>query len=89
MGNHLTRIDGNGIFLSNYNRNATIASNEMSWVGDGAIAAWGSVCPLPSRFPPVCNTTQAAELKRTLVLLSDGQVHERQLHTEAGVRRRP
>ena len=50
MGNHLTRIDGNGIFLSNYNRNATIASNEMSWVGDGAIAAWGSVCPLPSRF---------------------------------------
>jgi hypothetical protein len=42
VGCHLTRIDGNGIFLSNYNRNATIASNEMSWVGDGAIAAWGS-----------------------------------------------
>ena len=42
VGCLLTRIDGNGIFLSNYNRNATIASNEMSWVGDGAIAAWGS-----------------------------------------------
>ena len=42
VGCHLTRIDGNGIFLSNYNRNATIASNEMSWIGDGAIAAWGS-----------------------------------------------
>ena len=34
LGNLLTRIDGNGIFLSNYNRNATIASNEMSWVND-------------------------------------------------------
>ena len=42
VGCHLTRIDGNGIFLSNYNRNTTIASNEMSWIGDGAIAAWGS-----------------------------------------------
>ena len=52
MGNHLTRIDGNGIFLSNYNRNATIASNEMSWVGDGAIAAWGSVDLPPSLSLP-------------------------------------
>ncbi len=42
VGNHITRVDGNGIILSNYNRNATIASNEMSWIGDGAIAAWGS-----------------------------------------------
>ena len=42
QGNLITRVDGNGIFLSNYNRNATIDSNEMSWIGDGAIAAWGS-----------------------------------------------
>ena len=26
-GNLITRVDGNGIFLSNYNRNATIDSN--------------------------------------------------------------
>ena len=38
----LTRIDGNGIFLSNYNLNATISHNELSWVGDSAMAAWGS-----------------------------------------------
>jgi len=40
--NLLTRLDGNAIFISNYNRNVTIAHNEMSWIGDGAIAAWGS-----------------------------------------------
>ena len=86
MGNHLTRIDGNGIFLSNYNRNATIASNEMSWVGDGAIAAWGSVCPLPSRF----RKKQKGPLEfACLCRVADGQVHERQLHAEARVRRRP
>jgi hypothetical protein len=33
VGNLITRVDGNGIFLSNYNRNATIGSNEMSWIG--------------------------------------------------------
>jgi hypothetical protein len=41
-GNYLTSIDGNGIFLSNYNMNATISNNELAWVGDSAIAAWGS-----------------------------------------------
>lgn len=37
----LTRLDGNGIFLSGYNQRATIASNEIAWTGDSAIAAWG------------------------------------------------
>ena len=41
-GSYFTSIDGNGIFLSNYNLNATISNNEMAWVGDSAIAAWGS-----------------------------------------------
>ena len=36
------RIDGNGIFLSNWNRNATLAHNELAWVGGSAMAAWGS-----------------------------------------------
>ena len=40
--NLFTRIDGNGIFLSNYNFNATVSENEMEWIGDTAIAAWGS-----------------------------------------------
>ena len=39
---HLTRIDGNGVFISNYNRNTTVADSEFSWVGDSAIASWGS-----------------------------------------------
>jgi hypothetical protein len=29
--NELTRCDGNGLFLSNYNRNTTIRANEFSW----------------------------------------------------------
>jgi len=37
----LTMLDGNGVFLSAYNRNATIANNEASWIGDNAFASWG------------------------------------------------
>jgi hypothetical protein len=44
-GCHITRVDGNGVFLSNYNINTTISANEMSWIGDGAMAAWGSTSP--------------------------------------------
>jgi len=36
-----TRIDGNGIFVSGYTRNVTIADNEFSWIGDSPMAAWG------------------------------------------------
>ena len=36
------RLDGNGIFLSNYNRNASLARNEFAWIGGTAMAAWGS-----------------------------------------------
>jgi hypothetical protein len=39
------RIDGNGIFLSNWNRNATLARNELAWIGGTAMAAWGSTGP--------------------------------------------
>jgi hypothetical protein len=40
--NEVTRCDGNGVFLSNYNRNATIQGNEFSWIGDSAMSAFGS-----------------------------------------------
>ena len=33
------RLDGNAIFLSGYNRNATIAKNELVFIGDNAIAS--------------------------------------------------
>ena len=36
------RLDGNGIFLSNFNRNASLARNEFAWIGASAMAAWGS-----------------------------------------------
>jgi len=39
--NELTNIDGNGISLNGYHRNATIAHNDFSWVGDSAMASWG------------------------------------------------
>jgi hypothetical protein len=35
------RIDGNGVMLNGFNRNATIASNEFSWVGATCVASWG------------------------------------------------
>jgi hypothetical protein len=36
-----TRIDGNAVFISGYNRNATIAQSTFEWLGQSAIAAWG------------------------------------------------
>ena len=41
-GNFFTRIDGNGISLNNYNRRAVFSNNDFSWVGDSAMASWGS-----------------------------------------------
>ena len=41
--NYVTRCDGNGLFLSNYNRNASIIGNEFSWIGDSALQAFGSM----------------------------------------------
>ena len=34
-------LDGNGISLNGYQRDATIDHNDFSWVGDSAMAAWG------------------------------------------------
>ena len=36
-----TRIDGNAVFLSGYNRRAAITQNEFIWLGQSAIASWG------------------------------------------------
>ena len=37
----LIRLDGNGIMVSGYNRNATIQGSDFSYIGGNAIAAWG------------------------------------------------
>ena len=48
--NQLTRCDGNGIFLGGYTRNVSIVGNDMSWIGDSAMAAfgWTSDCLHPN-----------------------------------------
>jgi len=38
---NFTRLDGNGIVVSGYNRNTTISHNSISWIGDNAIVVWG------------------------------------------------
>jgi len=35
------RLDGNGVMVSGYNRNATITESDFSYIGGNAIAAWG------------------------------------------------
>jgi len=35
------RLDGNVIFLSGYNRNATVRDNEFSWIGHSVAVGWG------------------------------------------------
>merc|ERR1711988_175636 len=37
----LTQLDGNGVGINGYNRNATVERNEFLWIGDTAIFAWG------------------------------------------------
>jgi len=39
----LTSLDSNAIFLSGYNRNATIAENSFFGLGQSAIASWGEL----------------------------------------------
>ncbi len=35
------RLDGNGVMVSGYNRNATVTQSDFSFIGGNAIAAWG------------------------------------------------
>ena len=44
-----TKLDGNTVLISAYNRNATIQRNEFSWIGDTAIGLWGNAegSPIP------------------------------------------
>ena len=35
------RLDGNAVFVSGYNRNATIQNSDFSYIGGNAIASWG------------------------------------------------
>jgi hypothetical protein len=39
--NLFTRVDGNAVFISGYNRGATVYGNEFVWIGNSAIASWG------------------------------------------------
>lgn len=38
---NFTRLDGNAVMVSGYNRNATITNSEFSWIGGNAMAGWG------------------------------------------------
>eukprot|EP01061_Rhynchopus_euleeides_P019318 TRINITY_DN3171_c2_g1_i1.p1 TRINITY_DN3171_c2_g1~~TRINITY_DN3171_c2_g1_i1.p1 ORF type:complete len:815 (+),score=298.15 TRINITY_DN3171_c2_g1_i1:44-2446(+) len=40
-GNLFTRLDGNAVFVSGYNRYANISNNEFAWIGGNSIASWG------------------------------------------------
>jgi len=36
-----TRLDGNGVMVSGYNRNATVTASDFSFIGGNAVASWG------------------------------------------------
>jgi len=42
----ITRVDGNAVMLSGYNRNTSIVKNEFVWIGDSVVASWGYTAPL-------------------------------------------
>merc|ERR1719160_693779 len=35
------RLDGNGVMVSGYNRNATVQNSDFAYIGGNAIASWG------------------------------------------------
>jgi hypothetical protein len=35
------RLDGNGVMISGYNRNATVSGSDFAFIGGNAVAAWG------------------------------------------------
>ena len=49
--NFFTRLDGNVIFLSGYNRHTIIESNDFEWIGESAIAVWGKTSGLDEVLP--------------------------------------
>jgi hypothetical protein len=40
-GCEMERLDGNGVMLSGYHRNATLRNNHIAWTGGTAFAGWG------------------------------------------------
>lgn len=42
QGCTFTRVDGNAVSINAYNRNASIVGNEFVWLGDSAVASWGT-----------------------------------------------
>ena len=42
----VTRIDGNAVMLSGYNRGMQILKNEFVWIGDSVMASWGYSMPV-------------------------------------------
>ena len=45
--NTLTRLDGNGVFVSGYTRHVTIADNEFSWIADNPMVR---IVPSPKQL---------------------------------------
>ena len=42
----VTRVDGNAMMISGYNRQTVISKNEFVWIGDSVVASWGYTAPL-------------------------------------------
>lgn len=43
--NQITRCDGNGVFLGGYTRGVNITGNDMNYIGDSPMAAFGWTSP--------------------------------------------
>eukprot|EP01043_Picozoa_sp_COSAG02_P026848 COSAG02_NODE_1558_length_11928_cov_4.044974_10_plen_85_part_00 len=49
---HLIVVQGNGVYLAGYNRDASIASSELTMIGDSPIALWGWTKSNDPLLPP-------------------------------------
>ncbi|KAJ9469345.1 hypothetical protein DIPPA_01785 [Diplonema papillatum] len=44
--NTITKLDGNAVMISGYNRGFVVERNEFSYIGDSVLASWGYTMPL-------------------------------------------
>jgi hypothetical protein len=51
-GNRLMYLEGNGIYLSGYNRGTNVVDSELTMIGDSPIALWGYTESSDPLLPP-------------------------------------
>ena len=77
-----TRLDGNALLLSAYNRDASITKSQFEWNGDTCIALWGNGEGAPAGAPGFGPSLMSLDIPMNTTidqcLFKEFEVHEKQ-----------